>query len=497
MKLYNTKSRELENFKPLRDKEVKVYYCWPTVYNYAHIWNLRTFIFEDIVVKTLKFLWYHVLTTMNITDVDDKTIRDSVAAWEDLLSFTQRYTDAFLDDIRKLWITPADNVVPVTTLIPEMVRMIQTMLNRKHAYLSDDGSIYFEVKSFKKYWELAHLDMKWMKSWIRIDNDEYDKETAADFVLWKAWKDSDGDNFWEEEFIIPPTNSLLTKEGEPKRVVLKWRPGWHIECSACNMKCFGQQIDIHMWWVDLIFPHHQNEIAQSEACTRKEFTKYWLHSWHLMVDGKKMAKSAGNFYTLRDIEEKFSDTNSEVLYRAIRLWFMNAKYSSGIDFSFDKLESNIQAIHSIDEFIKNLNREINIWNSQLTWISRDFRDFTQEIMQDYIIHLEDDFNIPEALAVFHHVMKFVNTAMREKQLSHEELSSIIDLLKSFNEVLWIIDFDINTDENNIPEDILEKFEKRNQAKSQKDFALADSLRDDLLKLWYKIVDDRNGSRLEK
>ena len=486
MELYNTKTRTLEKFKPLADRELKIYYCGPTVYNYAHIWNLRTFVFEDIVVKTMKYIWYNVKTTMNITDVDDKTIRDSIAAWVSLKDFTEKYTKIFLDDIAKLWIEKADNVVPVTTLIPEMVRMIQTMINRKNAYLSDDWSIYFQVKSFKKYWKLANLDMKGLKDWARIDNDEYDKDSASDFVLWKAWKEADQENFWNETFTI-----------DWKEVIVKWRPGWHIECSACNMKYFGPQIDIHMWWVDLIFPHHQNEIAQTESCTRKEFARYWLHSGHLMVDGKKMSKSEWNFYTLEDIENKFSSTNKSVLYRAIRLWFINAKYSSSIDFSFSKLEANINAITSIDELVKLIDREIKAWEKTVKWISRDFRNYMQEVMQEYVAQLEDDFNIPEALAVYYDLAKFANTWIRNNELSLEEIKAINDMLVTMNQVLWIFDFSILEKSDEISEDILKKLEERNSAKNEKNFELADKLRDELLEEWYKIVDSREGSRVEK
>lgn len=496
MQLYNTKTRKIEKFKPLEERELKVYYCGPTVYNYAHIWNLRTYVFEDIIIKTLKFIGYKVKTTMNITDVDDKTIRDSIIAWEDLKTFTERYTKLFLEDTNKLWIDNADNIVPVTTLIPEMVRMINTLLKRKNAYLWDDWSIYFNIKTFRKYWRLANLDMKWLKEWARVDNDEYDKESASDFVLWKAWKDTDWNNFWEEEFEIPHPNPLPEGEGT-KKIKIKWRPGWHIECSACCMKYFGPQIDIHMWWVDLIFPHHQNEIAQSEACTRKEFSRYWLHSGHLMVDWKKMSKSLNNFYTLNDIEDKFSDINKSVLFRAIRLWFINAKYSSQIDFSYSKLEANINAINSIDETLKTISREIELWDKEIWWISRDFREFLQEVMQEYVLNLEDDFNIPEALAVFHSFLKFINTWIREKELSKEELIAAKDILNTLNQVLWIVDFSILDNKEIIPENILKKFEERNEAKKSKDFLTSDKIRDELLELWYKIVDERDSSRVEK
>lgn len=486
MELYNTKTRKLEKFKPLKDREVNIYFCGPTVYNYAHIWNLRAFIFEDVVIKSLKFLGYKVNSTMNITDVDDKTIRDSVAAWEKLTDFTQKYTDIFLKDIKKLWIEKADNVTLVTTLMPEMVRMINTMLKRKNAYLSEDGSIYFNIKTYKKYWKFANLDMEWMKSGARVDNDEYEKDSASDFVLWKAWKESDWENFWEETFEI-----------DWKNVVLKWRPGWHIECSACCMKHFwANTIDIHMGWVDLIFPHHQNEIAQTESCTRKEFSKYWLHSWHLMVDWKKMSKSWWNFYRLKDLEEKFSKENKSKLYRAIRLWFMNAKYASQIDFSFSKVEANLNTIDSIDETLKTLTREIESWEKKVKWISRDYRDFMQEIMQEFVRTIEDDFNIPESLALFHSLLKFINTWTRENELSLEELISLKDMIITFNQVLWIVDLESIDSKIEISEELLQKLEERNTAKTEKDFEKADKIRDELTTLWYKIIDSREGSRLE-
>ncbi len=521
MKLFNTKWRKLEEFKPLKQDKVKVYYCGPTVYNYAHIGNLRTFVFEDLVVRTLRFLGYKVETLMNITDVDDKTIRDSQKLWEKLEDFTKKYTKIFLEDIKKLNIIPADKIVPVTSLIPEMVRMINTMLKRGFAYLSDDGSIYYKVSAFKQYWDFANLDLKNLKAWARIDNDEYEKDSFWDFVLWKAWKKEDGENFWEEEFFIPPTNSLLSKEGEPKRVVIKWRPGWHIECSACNIKHHWPQIDIHMWWVDLIFPHHQNEIAQSEACTRKEFSKYWLHSGHLMVDSKKMSKSLWNFYTLEDLEKKFSNIPKNILYRAVRLAFINWKYRDSIEFNFDKLKANINTIENIDNLLKNIKRYLtseispfsgnpfekggNIdkkdWDFESSWkisISREFREYTNSIIRDYVEALEDDFNFVEALKIFFEFNKFINLWIKENSFTKQEILSIIDVLKTFNEVLAIINFDILKDNSQeISENILELFNKRQEAKKNKNWEEADEFRDKILKLWYKIIDSREGSSLEK
>ena len=481
MQIHNTQSRKKETFKPLSDREVKVYYCGPTVYNHAHIGNLRTYVFEDIVIKSLKFLWYQVKTTMNITDVDDKTIRDSVAAGEKLSDFTEKYTEVFLEDIEKLGIDQADNIIKVTDLIPEMVRMINTLLRRGFAYIADDNSVYYKVSKFKKYWKLANLDMKELKANARVDNDEYEKDSVSDFVLWKSWKEEDGENFWEEEFEI----------WEEKKI-LKWRQGWHIECSACSMKAFWPQIDIHMWWEDLIFPHHQNEIAQTEACSRKEFSKYWLHSGHLMVDGKKMSKSLWNFHTLKDLEEKFSSTNTSVLYRAIRLGFINGKFRESIDFSFDKLEANFNAINRIDETLKNIHN----YNTQETGIDRDFRDSMQDFIGNYMYYLEDDFNIVDSLVVFHEFIKYVNTWVSENAFSSEEKNSILDVFRTYNQVLWILDFSI-LEEILVPTEVLDKLELRNKAKEEKDFEWADRLRDEIQSMWYKIVDGRDGSRVEK
>lgn len=482
--IYNTLTLEKEKFKPLRQEEVKVYFCWPTPYNFAHIGNLKTYIFEDYIIKSLKFLGYKVKTTMNITDIDDKTIRDSQKFGEKLLPYTQKYTNYFLEDLQKLNVNLADNVAPISWLIDEMVEMVNWLIKKWYAYLWEDGSIYYEIKKFKRYGNLAHLDFSGMKQSVRINNDEYDKESAADFALWKAWKEDDGENYWEKEFVF----------GDEKKI-LKWRPGWHIECSACNLKYFWAQIDIHMGWVDNIFPHHQNEIAQTEAYTGKKFANYWIHGGHITVNGKKMAKSANNFYTLRDLEEKFIWVEKKDLYRAIRLSFMNAKYRESVDFSFEKLEQNFTNIKKIDESIKKLSRIIAIGNLTEGKFRRDLREELQDFIWEYIEKLEDDFNMPEALSIFFLFITFANTHIDSGKLSAWEANAILDMYKTFNQVLSIMIFDFIEDE--IPSEILEKFEQRNTAKQEKNFQKADDLRNELLILWYKIVDERSGSRVEK
>ena len=482
MKIYNTLTRRKEEFKPLRHPEVKLYYCGPTVYNNAHIGNLKTSVIEDVVSRSLTFLGYQVVSTMNITDVDDKTIRDSMAAWEKLSDFTQKYTEVFLDDLEKLSIIPADNIKPVTELIPEMTRMIQTLLNRWYAYYADDGSVYYSISKFRRYGKLANLDMSGIKESVRVNNDEYDKESAADFVLWKAWKVEDGENFWEEEFEI-----------DSKKVVIKGRPGWAIECSACAMKFFGPQIDIHMGGEDLVFPHHQNEIAQTEACTGKEFSKYWMHSGHLMVDGKKMSKSLWNFYTLRDIEKKYPDEKN--LYRAVRIGFINGKYRDQIDFSFEKLEQNIKTIQNIDSACKKLVK----YMPEYSWVRPEFREQMQEYMTRYIDALEDDFSFPEAFGVFFEFQKYLLSEISDWSLTSDEQQSLVDMYMSFDEVFWILDVSIFEWSNDaeIPEEVLEKAKARDEAKVKKNYELSDTLRDEIISLWYLVSDTPEGTVVER
>lgn len=504
LQIYNTKTRKKEDFKPLSSRETKVYYCGPTPYNFAHVGNLKAYLGNDMIVRTLRFLGHEVKTTMNVTDIDDKTIRDSQAAWESLLDFTKKYTDIFLQDLEKLSIIPADIVSPISEIIPEMVRMINTLLRRWFAYVADDGSVYYNIKKFKKYGQLAHLDMKWMKSSVRIDNDEYDKENVADFALWKAWSETDGENSWDAEFELPPLNPLLTKEGKTNEsesgvVIIKWRPGWHIECSACAMKHLGPQIDLHMGGIDNLFPHHQNEVAQTEACTRKEFSKYWAHHGHLTVDGKKMSKSADNFYTLADLEAKqisweIPAKTAEMLYRALRLNFLSGTYRDQIDLSFDKLTANINTLTGLDETIKNISYQLSGIEHALSWVSREFRDYTQDIIGRYIEALEDDFAIPETLVVVFEFQKFVNSNIADATLSGEEIQSCLDMFQTFNEVLGVLKFDFASGE--ISAEILEKLAQRDAAKASKAFEAADRLRDEISAAGYKIIDSREGSRLE-
>lgn len=482
LQIYNTLTREVEPFKPLKQDGIKVYYCGPTVYNFAHIGNLRTYLFEDTVIRTLRFLGYKTQTTMNITDIDDKTIRDSMATGEDLMAFTQRYTASFLEDLNTLRIIPADQIVPISTLTDTMVEMIQGLINKGFAYLADDGSVYYRISKFKHYGALAHLDMSGMKTSVRINNDEYAKDSAADFALWKAYDPvADGPNKWDAEFVV-----------DGKTVSVPGRPGWHIECSACNLKHLGPQIDIHMGAVDNVFPHHQNEIAQSEAYTGKTFAKYWMHGEHLMVEGKKMAKSANNFYTLRDLFQKLPEIAPSQIARAFRLLNLTTSYRTSFNFTFSGLTAGLKTLESFDAILDRLRNAPKVEGKS----RKDVREFAQMAMLDFVDCLEDDINTPEALARVHECINDINRVMDTTDLFTGEVTAVIELLKSFDSVLGLFNFERLTAVE-LPADIEELVAKRDAAKANKDFTASDEYRTQLETLGYVVMDTKTGTKVQK
>ena len=537
LSIYNTLSRKKEIFKPLKQDEVKIYYCGPTPYNYAHIGNLRNYLMDDFVVRSMRFLGYKVKSSMCITDIDDKTIRDSQKSGKSLKEFTEYYTREFLSDCDKLSIIPADNIKPISELIDDMGEIIDGLIKKGYAYIAEDGSIYYSVAKFKNYGNLAHLDFKGMISSVRIDNDEYDKEQVADFALWKAYDpESDGENKWEIEISIPRSGDMRLQNGSnssenrgpqwavqssttnEETEIWAWkttfsrrilgRPGWHIECSACNRHFFWDQIDIHMGGVDLVFPHHQNEIAQTEAFTGKTFAKYWLHGWHLLVDNKKMAKSAKNFYTLRDILEKNDTLSQELTCRGFRLMALQNQYAESFNFTFDRLEAAINTVRWLDEMVKRLGRYIEkapaINDERNTRgklkfhdISREFRDNQQAFMQDFLEKLEDDFDTNSAMTIVWEYQSYINSGIDEVIFSLEEAKSLVDLLRSWDQVIAILDFTLLESEN-IPENISKLAEARSLAKNLKDWKEADSLRDEIVSLGWKMIDEADGKwRVEK
>lgn len=452
LEIYNTLSRSLEPFEPKNPPHVSLYTCGPTVYNFPHIGNYRAYIFGDILKRVLSYNGYVVQHIMNLTDVDDKTIRDSQKVGKPLKEFTEYYTQEFYKDRDALNIIPAEKYTKATDYIPEMVALIEKLLGGGIAYRGEDGSVYFSITKDAEYGKLSHLDLKELTTNAqgRMRLDEYEKDNIQDFALWKAWDETDGDVYWE------------TKLG-------KGRPGWHIECSAMSMSTLGETIDIHTGGIDNMFPHHENEIAQSECATGKPFVKYWMHNQWLLVDGKKMAKSAGNFYTLRDIEEK---GYNPLAYRYLTLM---THYRTPLNFSWEALTAAQTALNRIYENVRSLQTNAVNKNSD---ISETYKNkFTQ--------YINTDLGIPQALALTHDLLQdpSVNTDTK--------LQTLIDFDQIFG-----LGF-INLTEEIVPEEIKKLADTREVARQAKDFAKSDELRKEIESLGYTIKDTPNGYEIRK
>ena len=460
LKFYNTLTRKKETFKELKKGLVTIYSCGPTVYNFAHIGNWRSFIFADILRRYLKYKDYKVKHVMNITDVDDKTIRDSKKEGLSLKKFTEKYTKYFFDDMKSLNIELVEYNPKATENIGGMVKLIKTLLKKGYAYKADDG-IYFDIKKFKDYGKLANLNMKGLKVGARVATDEYDKKSANDFALWKFWDKDDGDVFWETE-------------------IGKGRPGWHIECSVMSMRYLGETIDIHTGGVDLVFPHHQNEIAQSEAANNKKFVDYWMHCEHLIVNGKKMSKSLGNFYTLRDILEKGFDA------RAVRYVLMATHYKQKFNFTFKGIEAAQNVIERFREFFLKLKEVSGKDNKDVPKLIKKVKDGFEKAM-------DDNLNMSKALAKIFDFMKEINILLKENELSKKDADSVIKTMKEFDSVLGIMDFK----EEKIDKEIENLVKEREDVRVKKDFAKADKIRDDLKKKGIVLEDTPQGVRWKK
>lgn len=467
----NTLTREKDEFIPIKDATVLLYSCGPTVYNYVHIGNLRAYVFVDLLKRYLLYRGYKVNHVMNITDVEDKTIRSSQEEGKSLTEFTQFYEKAFLDDIKSLNITLPDIMPRATEYIPQMVEHIKKLEKLGHTYQSN-GSTYFKIDSFPGYGRLARLEAEHLKDNAagRLDNaDEYEKENARDFVLWKAWTEADGDVYWETE-------------------LGKGRPGWHIECSVMSSTYLGETFDIHTGGEDLVFPHHTNEIAQSEAVTGKPFVNYWLHNAHLIVNGKKMSKSLGNFYTLRDLTNKGYDPF------AIRYALLETHYRQQLNFTFEGIDAAQQAIERIRNTLQRL-AEIQKTNDDVT-NNADLPQQRETLKAKFTEALDDDLNISKGLAALFEFVRVVNASLKENTLSSQDASDAIESIEQTNMVLGIIDPNWNETET-IPDDVKEMAETRYLAKKEKDFTTADRLRDEINKRGYVIEDQKEGYRVTK
>lgn len=461
LKLYNTLSRKKEVFRPLKDKKIGLYTCGPTVYDYAHIGNLRTYIFEDVLRRTFKYNGYRVKQVMNITDIDDKIIKRSQKEKKDIYKITKPLTKIFFGDLRKLNIEKAEAYPRATAHIKGIIKLIQILLKKGFAYQGRDKSIYFKISKFKNYGRLSGLKKRELKIGARIEADEYNKNQAQDFVLWKSKKQ--GETFWPSPFG-------------------NGRPGWHIECSAMAMKYLGDTLDIHAGAVDLIFPHHENEIAQSEAATGKKFVSYWIEGEHLSVDGQKMAKSLNNFYTLRDLEnKKFNPL-------AFRYLVLNSHYRSKLNFTWESLGAAENALNNLYDFIQAANglpdRRAGpptgrAGKKQMINSGEQIKNYENE----FLTAINDDLNTPKAISLAWRIIKDNQLSSGDKKQLLLKLDKVLGL--GLNKIKPL----------KIPIKIQQLAAQREKLRTNKQFIQADALRKRTERLGYKIEDTPQGPKV--
>ncbi len=459
IRLFNTYSRAVEEFQPLDPPRVKMYTCGPTVYSHAHIGNFRAYLFEDLLQRHLESRGFEVERVMNITDVDDKTIRGSRETGEALSEFTAPFKRAFFDDLDTLRIKRADAFPEATDprQISAMIEMIKTLIERGLAYQAEDKSVYFRIKSFPDYGKLAHFNLDELQSTGRVKSDEYEKENVGDFAVWKAWDAEDGEVAWDSPWG-------------------RGRPGWHIECSAMATQLLGEQLDIHCGGVDNIFPHHEAEIAQTEGCTGKKFVRYWLHCAHLLVDGQKMSKSAGNFYTLRDVLAR-GYSGREVRYALLRV-----HYRVPLNFTWEGMDEARQALGRIDD-----------WLARLREHAGQTDDAGAASENQFSAALDDDLNISGALGVLFETIRETNRAIDQQTLSSTDAARWLRWWEQIERVLAVTD----TGDSAIPAQIAALVEQRAQARLAKDFAKSDELRDQIASLGWEVRDTKDGQKVTR
>lgn len=459
LSFFNTYSRQIEEFQPRDDKKIDIYTCGPTVYSRAHIGNFRAYIFEDLLQRHLEARGFKVHRVMNITDVDDKTIRGAREAKVPLQKFTQQFKDAFFEDAEILRIKRADEYPSATDqrYIDKMIAMISALILKGLAYQADDKSVYYRINKFPNYGKLAHFNLDELQSTGRVKHDEYDKEHIGDFALWKAWDEEDGDVKWDSP----------------------WgpgRPGWHIECSAIATTILGDQIDIHCGGVDNIFPHHEAEIAQSEGVTGKKFVNYWLHCAHLLVDGQKMAKSLGNFYTVPEVLAK-GYTGRELRYALLRV-----HYRTQLNFTWDGMKEARESLSRIDGWLERLREVAGERSATLdNQLGHEFEDA-----------LDDDLNISAALGFLFETIRETNRTMDDNKLDAKTADAWLNWWNRINQVLCF-----DADGTELPAEVAKLAEARTQARLAKDFRKSDELRDKLNALGWEARDTKDGQKITR
>jgi len=480
LKLFNTLSRSIQEFAPLAPPKVGMYCCGPTVYDFAHIGNWRTFVFGDLVRRTLEFKGYAVTHVMNITDVEDKIIKHVRETKTSLREFTGKYEAAFLEDLKTLNCRLPHHTPRATEYISEIISLIEKLVQRGIAYKAADGSVYFSIEKYRgcgcTYGQLLKLNFDEMKAGERVKSDEYAKESVADFALWKARVPEDGDVFWPSPF------------GEG-------RPGWHIECSAMSTKILGPSFDLHLGGEDLIFPHHEDEIAQSEGATGKPFVKYWLHGAHLLVEGKKMSKSLGNFFTLRDLLAKgFTG-------REIRYLLLTAHYRETFNFTLEGLQGAHAALARIDECLGKLREAAGApaSGSARTDPQKNLQPAgsvtgaPNELLARFTDALDDDLNISAAWGTVFEWVRETNRQLAENSLNAADASSALTAWNKIDSVLGLG----TKSEAEVPAEISSLLAARQAARQAKDFKKSDAIRDELKAKGWVIEDTPKGPKLKK
>ena len=458
IRFFNTLTRRVEALHPLDPGHVRMYTCGPTVYNFVHIGNLRTFLFEDVLRRTLAAFGYRVTQVMNLTDIDDKTIKGAAAEGVSLREFTDRYVAAFFADIDALGVQRAEHYPRATDYIGQQVELVQKLTERGHTYVQD-GSTYFRIATFPGYGKLSGFDLDEVKAGARVDADEYEKEDVRDFVLWKAAKP--GEPAWET-------------------VLGSGRPGWHLECSAMGMALLGESFDIHTGAVDNIFPHHENEIAQSEGATGRPFVRTWLHAEHLVVEGQKMAKSAGNFFTLRDLLEKGYDP------LAIRYLLVSVPYRQKLNFTFDGLHAAAAGVERIGNTLRRLAHTPPADGDR--GLSAGAVD---ELLAEFDGGLADDLNTARALAAVHTLLTRVNQALDTGGIADGVRRRVEAALAHVDAVLGIVPRAVAAEAADADVDAL--IAERSAARKARDFARADAIRKELTARGIVLEDTPHGT----
>jgi cysteinyl-tRNA synthetase len=462
LKLFNTLTREKENFIPLVPGEVRMYSCGPTVYSHPHIGNMRTFLWSDLLRRYLEWRGYRVTQIMNITDVDDRIIQNANAAGQDIYRYTAPYITTFHESLRELRIRPADAYPRATQYVSQMVRLVERLNKHGNTYLAD-GSTYFRVASFPGYGKLSRIEVNESSGYSRVESDHYDKESARDFVLWKAKKESEP--------------SWPTSLGEG-------RPGWHLECSAMSMELLGESFDIHTGAVDLIFPHHENEIAQSEAATKKPFVRFWIHGEHLNLDQQKMSKSLGNIYTLAEVKEMGYDP------LVLRYALLSVPHRTKLNFTTQSLDDARNALERIESFLLRLN-EISLSAPHDARHSDGHADqLIGKFLTDFEAGMDDDLNTAGALAAIFTLIRDANIAIDAGRITSGDAEGIRTALMRIDPVLDIFP----RREESLDASVEKLIDARNAARRARNFAESDRIRDELLEKGIVLEDTPGGTR---